>query len=111
MAKRKSSIGASPLDAVVPTKAASEASKRGLAPAGTHKRPEKAKPIPKERLTVHISSELVERLRDAVYWTPGLTLAAIAEEALSKAIAALERKNGEPFQKRKGQLKAGRPVK
>jgi hypothetical protein len=66
---------------------------------------------PKERLTVHLSSALVERCRNAVYWTPGLTLAGLAEEALGKSVDAMEQERGEPFAARTGELKAGRPVR
>ena len=31
----------------------------------------------KERLTVNLPPELIERARNAVYWTPGLTLAGL----------------------------------
>lgn len=65
----------------------------------------------KQRLTVHISVDLIDRLKNAVYWSPGVTLAAIAEEYLSKGVDALEKKNGKPFPPRKEELKGGRPVK
>ena len=65
----------------------------------------------KERLTVNLPRELAERARNAVYWTPGLTLAALAEEALLKALARLEKENGGPFRHRNGKLPAGRPIR
>ncbi len=64
----------------------------------------------KQRITVQISVDVIERVKNAVYWTPGLTLAALAEEALSKAVDELEGKNGEAFSKRKDELKTGRPL-
>ncbi|MBL8763360.1 MAG: hypothetical protein JNM07_03725 [Phycisphaerae bacterium] len=64
----------------------------------------------KLRYTVHLTSELVERLRDAVYWTPGLTLAELAEDALRGAIDRLEKTRGQPFPRRAGKLKGGRPI-
>ena len=51
------------------------------------------------------------RARDAVYWTPGLTLASLCEAGLRSEIVNLERKRGETFPKRASELKAGRPVK
>ena len=65
---------------------------------------------PKERFTVNISGDLVERLRNAVFWTPGVTLSDITEEALTKALRQLEKDRGEPFPQRKGGLR-GRPVR
>ena len=44
----------------------------------------------KQRITVQISEEVIERIKNAVYWTPGLTLASLAEEAFAKVVDALE---------------------
>lgn len=65
----------------------------------------------KQRITVQISEDVIERIKNAVYWTPGLTLASLAEEAFAKAVDELERQNGEHFQERKSELKTGRPLK
>ncbi|MFH1567088.1 MAG: hypothetical protein ABIL09_03750 [Gemmatimonadota bacterium] len=65
----------------------------------------------KQRLTVNLPVGLIERARNAVYWTPGLTLAALTEEALLKALARLEKDNGGPFRPRSGKLPAGRPIR
>jgi hypothetical protein len=65
----------------------------------------------KERLTVHLSVEVIERAKNAVFWTPGLTLARMAEDALLKALEGLEKAQGGPFRHRLGELKGGRPLK
>jgi len=65
----------------------------------------------KQRLTVNVAPDLIERIKNAVYWTPGLTLAGLTEDALSKAVDVLERERGEPFFPREQELKAGRPVR
>lgn len=79
----------------------------------------------KQRLTVQISAHVLERAKNAVYWTRGLTLAKLTEQALEKAIASLEKSatvfndetgdalkgKGDPFPERKEELKSGRPVK
>jgi hypothetical protein len=69
MAKRRT-IGTNPLDTVIPARL-----------------PESTPPkkVIKERLTVHLPVELIERIKNAVYWTPGLTLAGLAEEAFTAA--------------------------
>jgi len=73
-------------------------------------KPGKPASIAKQRMTVTLPVELLERLRNAVYWTPGLTLARLIEEAVTDTIAAMERRShGEPFPKRIAQLKGGRP--
>lgn len=66
----------------------------------------------KERITLHLSSDLLERIKNAVYWTPGLTIAGLAEEALAYAINKIERNNGEEFpSRREVKLRPGRPMK
>lgn len=63
------------------------------------------------RLTVQIDETVIERARNAVYWTPGLTLSAFVEKALVRALFGLEEQRGEAFPNRQKDLKAGRPVK
>lgn len=63
----------------------------------------------KEGLTVNLPSGLIERARNAVYWTPGLTLASLAEEGLLKVLGRLEKESGGPYKPRNGKLPAGRP--
>jgi len=64
----------------------------------------------KQRYTLHLPRDLIEQLRDAVYWTPGLTLASLAESALRERVDRLSRARGAPFPPRAGQLKPGRPL-
>ncbi len=65
----------------------------------------------KQRITLHISAEVIDRLKNAVYWEPGLTLAGFAEEALEKALNDMESERGKPFpQRRQHRLKGGRPI-
>jgi len=94
MAKRRT-IGTNPLDTVIPARL----------PESTPKK------VIKERLTVHLPVELIERIKNAVYWTPGLTLAGLAEEAFTAAVERLERERGGPFPPRRAELKGGRPLK
>ena len=63
----------------------------------------------KERLTVQIDGEVINRLRNAVYWTPGLTMTGVVEQCISDAIRGLERRRGGAFPQRSHPLKAGRP--
>ena len=105
----------SPLDMLTNApQRAKKASKRGLATAGTAKKtPSRTstKAVEKQRLTVHITVETIERVKNAVFWTPGLTLAAMAEEALAGAVDKLEKKNKKKFKPRTSDLKGGRPMK
>ena len=65
----------------------------------------------RERLTVQLPIGLLERLRNAVYWSPGLTVAGLVERGIESELARLEKVNGGPFSPRSAELKAGRPVK
>jgi len=64
---------------------------------------------PKERVTLSLSAEMVERLRTVVYWTPRLTLTGIIESAIQSVLKKLEK--GRRFRKRRGKLPVGRPRK
>jgi hypothetical protein len=61
------------------------------------------------RLTVSLPGDLVDRLRDAVYWSPGLTLAWLIAQSLRTSLAELESLRQGPFPKRTRALRAGRP--
>jgi len=98
--RKGSTIGEDPLDAIIPeprVKPTQDAKNRTNSE--------------KERLTVHLTAELINRVRNAVYWTPGLTLSTLAEKALERAVNDLEEQRGEPFPQRRGELKGGRPIK
>jgi hypothetical protein len=61
------------------------------------------------RLTVNLPSDLAEQMRDAVYWTPGLTLAWMIARAVRVMMKEMESTNQGPFPKRAKPLRAGRP--
>jgi hypothetical protein len=63
----------------------------------------------RQRLTIFLPAALIERLRNAVYWTEQRTMAQIIVEAVEDAVTALERTNGGPFPARLAPLKPGRP--
>lgn len=65
----------------------------------------------KQRVTITLPGPLLERLRNAVYWTGHGTLALLITEALDKAVCQIEERNGQPFPERLAQLKRGRPSK
>jgi hypothetical protein len=99
MARRpRRTIGNNPLDAVVPAAPPPEAS-------------EPSRKVSKERLTIHLPVDLIDRVKNAVYWTPGLTLAGLGEEALRVMVERLEADRGDPFPPRQEELRGGRPLK
>jgi hypothetical protein len=61
------------------------------------------------RLTVSLPSDLVDRLRDAVYWSPSLTLAWLITQSLGTSLTEMESLRQSPFPKRTNALRAGRP--
>ena len=113
MGRRRKTIGNSPLDTVVPRREP-ETADTPIPPATTQRQqPAEAGPgrVHKERLTVHVPVELIDRVKNIVYWTPGLTLARLAEEALTREVEKREKERGEPFPHRTEELKGGRPLK
>ncbi len=77
-------------------------------------RPEpEAKPVEshkKEKLTVHLTHDLIERVKNAAYWNPRLTIASIAELGVKYAIEQVEKEHGGPYPPREAELKGGRPI-
>lgn len=82
--------------------------RRGSSPSS---RPSKARQQQPRmvRLTVSLPGDLVDRLRDAVYWSPSLTLAWLIAQSLRTSLAEMESLRQEPFPKRTNALRAGRP--
>ena len=66
----------------------------------------------KQRVTIHMSVELIDRVKNAVYWEPGLTLTEFAERAFDRELKKWEKEWGESYpQRRDYRLKGGRPLK
>ncbi len=109
--KRKT-IGANPLDAVIPFSSGKQSKSKSQSRSQTSAKTEASKAsTKKQRLTVHVTEELSNRVKNAVYWTPGLTLASLAEDALANLVAQLEKERGSAFPQRTAELKGGRPLK
>lgn len=63
------------------------------------------------RLSTEIDAEVLDAAKDAVFWTPGMTLASFVTEALSRQIQQLTDDRGEPYPPRTSALPPGRPVR
>jgi hypothetical protein len=63
----------------------------------------------RQRLTMFLPIPLIERLRNAVYWTEQRPLAQIIAEAINDAVCEMEHANGCVFPQRLSALKPGRP--
>lgn len=70
----------------------------------------------KTKLTVYVSEELAEQVRNAVAYLAGnplyLTMAEMAERALGDEVKRLQKEHnkGKPFPEVKGRRRPGRPV-
>ena len=122
----RKTIGESPFDILVaPKEEPYEEAKPVKALNGNGSKKPSSPTNNKQRLTVQISEDVIERAKNTVYWTRGLTLAQLTEEALENAIKNLEKisviyddstgkplkDKGDAFPKRREGLKSGRPVK
>jgi hypothetical protein len=63
----------------------------------------------KQRVTITLPVSLLERLRNAVYWTGHGPLARLIADALDDAVTQMETSNGQAFPQRLAPLKRGRP--
>jgi anti-sigma factor ChrR (cupin superfamily) len=63
----------------------------------------------KQRVTITLPLSLLERLRNAVYWTGHGPLASLICDALDDAVTQMEAANGQTFPQRLAPLKRGRP--
>ncbi len=64
----------------------------------------------KQRFTMLLSGDLLERARNIVYWTPGITMVSLAEEGLKMVLERFEKERGSSFPHRREELKSGRPI-
>ena len=63
----------------------------------------------KQRVTITLPLTLLERLRNAVYWTGHGPLACLISDALDNAVTQMEKDNGQAFPPRLAPLRRGRP--
>lgn len=66
--------------------------------------------LKKQRVTIHMAIDLIERVKNAVYWEPGLTLTDFAQAAFERHLKKMESSRGDLYPQRKQQLKGGRPM-
>lgn len=65
----------------------------------------------KQRLSVVIAPDVLERAKNVTFWSPGATLGGLVEIALVAQLDKLERKHGGPYPPRTAALRVGRPVR
>ena len=55
----------------------------------------------KKPMCIRIDEKIQEKIKDIVYWTPGLSVSGLAEELFMNYANKLEKKRGIAFEKRK----------
>ena len=72
-------------------------------------------PGPKVTVSLHLPLKLIERVRDAAYYVPGLTVSGISETALRNELQHVEHAYEKTYRRtipeRTGKLSPGRPPK
>src|ERR1700680_1562067 len=96
--RRSSTLGDDPLAAVFPPSSAG--------PSALQEVPRSARAI---TVGVSLDPEVLERARNAVYWTPGLTLTAPATKALAAADECRGHGRRQPFPARPAKPSLQRP--
>jgi hypothetical protein len=109
----RSTIGKDPFETTIPDRIGEAEAKLREVPANHDNAPtvttSKAAQK-KEKLTVHLTHELIERVKNAAYWNPKLTIASIAELGVKYAIEQVEKEHGGSYPPRESELKGGRPI-
>ena len=92
-----------------------ETTPKGAGKSPTTEEPDPEAPGPKVTVSLHLPLKLIERVRDAAYYVPGLTISGMAETALRNELQRLDGEYEKTYQqsipKRTGQLRPGRPPK
>ncbi len=118
---RTSTIKNDPFETLIPDRVGEQANEEAQAnnvvmPLRPEQAPQpqpeasKAESQKKEKLTVHLTHDLIERVKNAAYWNPRLTIASIAEIGVRYAIEQVEKDNGGAYPPRESELKGGRPI-
>jgi hypothetical protein len=78
---------------------------------GMHQPVRPSLPSQKGRITVSLPFLLIERLRNAVYWTEDRPFASLVAESIEDIVTQMEEVNGGAFPQRISPLKRGRRKK
>lgn len=65
----------------------------------------------KKNITISIDIEVIEKAKDAVYWTPQASLSDFFQQGILTYIKLLEEQHGKTFETRQGNLKHGRSIR
>lgn len=114
----KSTIKNDPFATVIPVPEANTAEDYRPQPQVEPPPPPRVQPLQhsgnaagRRKITVHLRPDLVERVKNAAYWNPRLTIASIAEAGILHALEQVEKENGGPYPPREQELRGGRPIR
>jgi hypothetical protein len=114
----RSTIKNDPFATVIPMHGAAEARAEAATPepapmahSPAPVQPANGQPFRRQKLTVHLRPDLAERVKNAAYWNPKLTIASIAEMGIFHALELIEKEHGGPYPPREEELRGGRPMK
>jgi hypothetical protein len=62
-----------------------------------------------DRATYHLPPELIDKVRDVAWWDRE-TINAVVSAAIGEHIARREKKRGQPYPKREGELRRGKSL-
>lgn len=71
---------------------------------------EEAKKAKSVRATFHIPEDLLEHFRNAAWWERE-SVSGLVQRAMEEYLAKLEERNGGPFEKRRGTIARGKPIR
>jgi hypothetical protein len=69
----------------------------------------KKAPPATDRATYHLPPDLIDKIRDVAWWDRK-TVNAVVTAAITEHIARQEKKRGEPYAKREGELRRGKSL-
>ena len=101
----RTTIKNDPFSTVIPMPVEHNAA-RALSPA-----PQEVAQVVRAKMTIHLPEDVVNRVKNAAYWNPRLTISRIVERGVAQALAEVERENGGPYPQREQELAGGRPIK
>jgi hypothetical protein len=61
----------------------------------------------KAKISFTIDSDILERFKNAMYWTPGYTMSGVLQECMRNIVDQLEEDNKQQFLPRMGNLRRG----
>lgn len=99
---KKTTIDRDPFATLIPNAEALSPQEQPVQPSAITKR---------HKLTVNVDGDLVNRIKNAAYWNPRLTIAKIAEIGIRYAIEQVEHENGGRYKQRESELVGGHPIK